>query len=206
MLNLLLFFLQVNRWFIQRRKMLRIRGKLYLGRGITDTGSDDNEEDEDDDESESIMNQHQSQHNVLLLVPNDVSQGKVDGQSPLLEKILTQQQQYINKSLSSGGSVEVLDRQDDAFPLTPPPSISGDSNARSTPPETALSQGYTNTEWTHGDQALDLSTKMSPVILEPLSPHWKQGEEPEQSEPQDMTMGTAERIAVNALLALSKAH
>ena len=113
--------------------MLRIRGKLYLGRGITDTGSDpenDDEYDEDEDRQDghdsdshdSLTHQQcQQQSNLLLLVPthSDVRK-EFDNQSSLLEKILTgspsraanltvqQQQQIISKSLSSGGSVEIF--------------------------------------------------------------------------------------------------
>ena len=118
-----------------------------------------------------------------------------------------------------------------AFPLTPPPSISGDSLARSTPPEASVAvPGYTNTEWIHsgpGEEALDLRTKTSPVILEPVSPPWRPAlgknidedsfihEKQVQLESRGSLevaamevegMDRAERIAVNALLALSKGY
>jgi hypothetical protein len=285
---------QVNRWFIQRRKMLRIRGQLYLGRGIADTNSDD-EDDYDEEEGNNSddysYGKHESRNNrpsfphesfkqqqgsVLLLVPAlstalDIKREHDEHCPPsLLEKILTngspvpspnpsqQQQQIVSKSLCSGGSVEVMEKhyniQDESnsssshhYPLTPPPSISGDSNARSTPPD--MVSGYT--DWTNEQrEALDLSlvsqqrSKSSPVILEPISPPWRSTSQPQlvkklleedatpfsyrhhqqqpakkrryqdyspdldlqQMEESSVELDRDERIAVNALLALSKGH
>ncbi len=227
--------LQVNRWFIQRRKMLRIRGTMYLGRGITDTGSGDEDYEQDDEQSmyghESSaspvahLGHHHHNHdsragNVVLLVPHDQHSA---AQHSLLEKILSSprsspappQHQIIKPNMCSGGTVEEL-------PLTPPPSISGQSNPRSTPPEVAA--GYTDLHYHHKEAPLDLTKrvvsvpKSSPVILEPVAQTWraaasassselfyyKQQESSSSSADLHMDLDSDERDAVNALLTLAR--
>ncbi len=200
---------------------------MYLGRGITDTGSDDEEEEEEDLDGcdESQLSGHYSLSNrgdsvvpqtgnvghttaAVLLVPagQQVKQEQMEYPSPLLEKILSsprtspgpqqQQQQQVassNKMLCSGGMVEELTMRVAALAeqqrmataagvssltLTPPPSVSGESTSRATPPDVCTDLG---------EQApLDLTVrqqlaasrhaiipKTSPVILEPVSPTWK---------------------------------
>ena len=225
--------------------MLRIRGKLYLGRGITDTPSDeedqheeDYDEDHLDDEAMNHESYQQQQQPMLMIIPQaQVKREEEEESSSLLEKILTSprtspgpgQQQIVR---SSGGSVEILDPRfkliegSHLMPLTPPPSISGDSNARSTPPE--MVAGYTALDFSvshhHGsNEPLDLSKmsqKSSPVILEPVSPPWRSGaikkvvDEYESFvghgvddiNMESEELGRAERIAVNALMALAKGH
>lgn len=235
--------------------MLRIRGTMYLGRGITDTGSDLEDMDDDGegghDDSQDGAARYESQGNVLLLLNND--QRKAQQQQhleypTLLEKILSgtspgPNQHIVSKGLCSGGSVEMLEAAERAaaaggggLPLTPPPSVSGESNARSTPPEVA---GYTAADC--DDHPMDLTVrshqeaaaaaarqqqhlkfvatpKSSPVILEQVSPTWKapapsselfyykQEVKAEDSQQEETALDSAERIAVNALLALGKAH
>ncbi len=283
--------------------MLRIRGTMYLGRGITDTGSDEDEMmiDEDapaaghDSQLHPPHHHHQaSPGNVVLLVPSHDREGRPQHQQhpqqhleyppSLLEKILSspraspipqdqQQQQVMSKGLCSGGTVEVMEQikqrmllaeeqnhraavavaaarsAAEALSLTPPPSISGESNARSTPPEA----GYTDLSAATASASsapLDLTVrqqqhssssarllvagpKASPVILEQVLPHHlAAGASPSSSElfyykPElktesegshysasraapggeqqpDLELDSAERIAVNALLALGR--
>ena len=250
--------------------MLRIRGNLYLGRGITDTTSDPEADDSNSHDMEDTKEHLRRElghlqpeprsdghllppppANLLLLFQQQQQQQDlkpdIDGNYPLLEKILTsprnspnlaqqQQQIMINKGVFTGGSVEVMEEEmrrykmeleavanGSELPLTPPPSISGDSNARSTPPEV---NGYTDF---HAESPLDLSCKemllpKKPVILEPVSPPWKsaiprEGVELFPYKPEDFELkgeksklvvgeeeelDSAEKIAVNALLCLSK--
>ncbi len=244
---------------------------MYLGRGITDTGTDedDDEENEDSareddhyyDESPSSL-RHMTVHNdsttrqvqqpgsgnVVVLLPkrDDSEREKATltahfDYPSMLEKILSSPNSSpgpvtISKPLgSSGGSMVEVTTDELKYKLmaaaaaggngmevlTPPPSISGDSNARSTPPEAGTS------DWTVIEQreALDLSVtdqqgspsiKASPVILEQVSPHrganksdlyFYQTTDKETSTGDDaVLLDSAERIAINALLSLSKAR
>jgi hypothetical protein len=151
--NVFSFFFQVNRWFIQRRKMLRIRGHLYLGRqyehakmkGELMDGEEEGDEDFDDYDDDSMEQYEADEQNnrPLRIDDSEDSRDSKYQNSSLLEKILTCPQVTSSQSRCSGGSVMAVARQsrhhdeDDELPLlTPPPSISGESIAcRATPPQ-----------------------------------------------------------------------
>ena len=113
----LLLFLQVNRWFIQRRKMLRIRGRLYLGRqyehaimkGEPIEGEPGDMEDFDDDFDDDDMDDGFDDDDQLKIA---------DERHSLLEKILTgsqqqqqQQPQPAQMARFSGGYVQEIDQR-----------------------------------------------------------------------------------------------
>lgn len=101
--------------------MLRIRGQLYLGRGITDTYSDVEDEDEDQSENE-VENEDE----------DDNEQNAANQSTSLLEKILTNTGSSNNANVTilsdyNNRSHHLVNRLKLSPPtlLTPPPSISG---------------------------------------------------------------------------------
>ncbi len=260
--------------------MLRIRGHLYLGRQyehakmkgeLMDDEFDDDDYDYDDemaddgplhiDDEDSRAAQAQQE-----MAAANYPAGAAGANSSLLEKILTCPKVAAR---CSGGTVQEVGRvhdddDGDEMPLTPPPSISGESLARSTPPEPAYHHHHHHhpaatavADWEQRE-ALDLTKehdegnkkylvatpKSSPVILEPVTPPWKSGaascvsgassmrsspviltsehhfysqgghheQQPEDLkqqqalyQQQDVDLDYDERVAVNALLSLSKA-
>lgn len=220
--------------------MLRIRGQMYLGRGITDTPSDEEEDDDHDSLRHSSPSSphhesHYEPHQQILLL-SEVPE------APMLQSLLNSarsspaapQMMLAAKQphLTSGGTVEVLENQlklrmieeDAAMPLTPPPSVSGESNHahhRATPPEGATSLGYDclltvageqrealNLSDQRGEAPLDLTKssipKTTPVTLERVSPSWRKDSadlfDYRQQEQKDLEM-----IAASALISLSRA-
>ncbi|XP_059078263.1 iroquois-class homeodomain protein IRX-1-like isoform X2 [Tigriopus californicus] len=170
---------QVNRWFIQRRKMIRLRGVDYVGRfdsPLDDYPHDAHDaymEDEDLNSNDSydgeMANYH---HNHEALSPPSLND---PNSSSLLKSILTVNQTSNSShplplGLSSGGTVQVMDNikqnisrllisEEDI--LTPPPSISGDSTARATPSDFPLEMTVTTSNAITVEQreALDLSVE-----------------------------------------------
>lgn len=180
---------QVNRWFIQRRKMIKMRGSDYVGRFDTVNEGDDDHMSSNDDESEDDSRMSTS---VSPAGPNAMNYHYHP--SSMLQNILTatDRRSYspsgatlmVSQGMSSGGSVEVLNGGaarflDNGTVLTPPPSLSGDSvvfsrSARSTPPHP--SDAMTSLEVLQhvaASEPLDLSGPAGgakAVILAPASP------------------------------------
>lgn len=167
---------QVNRWFIQRRKMIRLRGVDYVGRFDSpmddyphDAYMDDEDLNSNDSYEGEMTNYH---HNHEALSPPSLND---PNSSSLLKSILTVNQtsnssHALPLGLSSGGTVQVMDNikqnisrllisEEDI--LTPPPSISGDSTARATPSDFPLEMTITTSNAITLEQreALDLSVE-----------------------------------------------
>ena len=101
--------------------MLRIRGQLYLGRGITDTYSDVEDEDEEDQsenevEDEDEHNTNQSSKSLLekILTNSGSSSTNSNANVTILSDYNNRSQHLVNRLKLSPPTL-----------LTPPPSISG---------------------------------------------------------------------------------
>ena len=191
--------------------MLRIRGRLYLGRQYEHAilkgeplegheGQDDFDHDDYDDDMDDGFDDDDDE---MKIADHDAHEAE---RHSLLEKILTgsaqapqqqQQQQPAQMARFSGGYVQEIDQRSNEIMLTPPPSVSGESLARSTPPATDIYGRPMNLAmavFDHNEAPLDLTKdhytnngacritvvntpKSSPVILEPVTPPWKSAAE-----------------------------
>ena len=192
--------------------MLRIRGRLYLGRqyehailkgeplegheGQDDFDHDDYDDDMDDgfdmEDDEERADAHEAERHSLL---EKILTGSA--QAPHPQQQQQQQQQPAQMARFSGGYVQEIDQRSNEIMLTPPPSVSGESLARSTPPATDIYGRPMNLAmavFDHNEAPLDLTKdhytnngacritvvntpKSSPVILEPVTPPWKSAAE-----------------------------
>ena len=165
--------------------MLRIRGKMYLGRGNPTDEEDEEEDDDDNDEDEDYFERRTVGNLTSPRISPDVCK--------------QQQQQETGEG---------------AFLLTPPPSVSGgDTPPQSETSE--VNEFVNNQQSALDLTLGVIEAPSCPVILEQVSPPWRRQQQQEfinrgqfssSSSNISQEMDQAELIAVDALLSFGRKH